>query len=104
MSPCSPAVLRGATRHLQQVLEIDNLPGTSLSALQHKLSRVVLHLLHTDLNRLLHILYRIDVDEHRVKQAMADADEETIAGRIAHLILEREIRKIEIRLRYSGGA
>ncbi|GAB3828911.1 hypothetical protein [Pontibacter rugosus] len=100
----SPAILTSATNHLQKVFEVDNLPSHTIDALRYKLARVVLHLLHTDINRLLHLLYRIDVDEHRVKQAMVDADEETMAERIAYLIIEREVQKAQIRLRYSSGS
>ncbi|GHA72091.1 hypothetical protein [Pontibacter akesuensis] len=103
MPQLSPAILASTTNHLIKVFEVDNLPANNVDALLQKLARVVLHLLHTDLNRLLHLLYRIDVDEHRVKNAMVNADEETIAYRIAQLIIEREVRKAQIRLRYSEG-
>ncbi|PRY13166.1 hypothetical protein CLV24_10680 [Pontibacter ummariensis] len=98
--PYSPAIVTSATNHLQRVFDIENLPGQDLEALQYKLARVVLHLLHSDLNRLLHILYRIDVEEHKVKEAMVADDPETIAERIARLIIKRELRKAEIRDRY----
>ncbi|ARS34025.1 hypothetical protein [Pontibacter actiniarum] len=100
--PYSPALLAGTTNHLQRIFEVDNLPSTDLEALEHKLARVVLHLLRSDFNRLLHILYRIDVDERKVKAAMVDADAEIIATRISRLIIKREMLKTEIRLRYSG--
>jgi hypothetical protein len=98
----SPAILTGTTNHLQRIFEVDNLPSTNLEALEFKLAHLVQQLLRNDFSRLLHILYRIDVDEQKVKQAMVDADEEIIATRIARLILKREIQKAEIRLRYSG--
>lgn len=104
MPQYSPAILTSTTNHLQKVFEVDNLPSHDIDALQHKLARVILHLLHTDINRLLHLLYRIDVDEHRVKQAMVDADEETMAQRISFLIIQREVQKAQIRLRYSSGS
>lgn len=100
--PYSPAILAGTTNHLQRIFEVDNLPSTDLEALEYKLAHVVLHLIRSDFNRLLHLLYRIDVDERKVKAAMIDADEDTISIRIARLIIKREIQKTEIRLRYSG--
>ncbi|CAM3497473.1 hypothetical protein POKO110462_05705 [Pontibacter korlensis] len=100
--PYSPAILSGTTNHLQRIFEVDNLPSSDLEALEFKLAHIVQQLLRHDFNRLLHILYRIDVDERKVKEAMIDADEEIIALRIARLILKREIQKTEIRLRYSG--
>ncbi|WP_276498096.1 hypothetical protein [Pontibacter litorisediminis] len=100
--PHSPAILTGTTNHLQRIFEVENLPSTNLEALEFKLAHIIQQLLRNDFNRLLHILYRIDVDEHKVKQAMVDADEEIIATRIARLVLKREIQKAELRLRYSG--
>ncbi|MCX2738799.1 hypothetical protein [Pontibacter anaerobius] len=100
--PYSPAILTGTINHLQRIFEVDNLPSSNLEALEFKIAHIVQQLLRNDFSRLLHILYRIDVDEQKVKQAMVDADEEIIATRIARLILKREIQKAEIRLRYSG--
>ncbi len=95
------AILRNASNHLQKVFAVDPLPATDLEALYFKLSRVVLHLLQTDLNRLLHVLYRIDVDELQVKQAMVADDVELIAERLAKLIVARELQKAQLRARYS---
>ncbi|PTX19436.1 hypothetical protein C8N40_104168 [Pontibacter mucosus] len=100
--PYSPALLAGTTNHLQRIFDVENLPATNLEALEFKLAHIVQQLLRNDFSRLLHILYRIDVDEQKVKEAMIDADEEIIATRIARLIIKREIQKAEIRLRYSG--
>ncbi|TPE40598.1 hypothetical protein [Pontibacter mangrovi] len=100
--PYSPAILTGTTNHLQRIFEVEKLPSADLEALEYKIAHLVQQLLRHDFNRLLHILYRIDVDERKVKEAMIDADEEIIATRIARLILKREIQKTEIRLRYSS--
>lgn len=100
--PYSPAILTGTANHLQRVFEVEKLPSNDLEALEYKLASVIQHLLRHDFNRLLHILYRIDVDERKVKEAMIDADEDIIATRIARLIIKREVQKTEIRLRYSG--
>lgn len=97
------AIVSSTTTRLQQLFEVDNLPASDLEALLYKLSRVVLHLLNTDLAKLLHILYRIDVEEKAVKEAMISDDQELIAERIARLILKRELQKAELRQRYSGS-
>ncbi|WP_242922665.1 hypothetical protein [Pontibacter liquoris] len=96
-----PAILASTSSHLQKVFEVEHLPASDLEALFYKLSRVVLHLLHTDMNRLLHILYRIDVEEQQVKQAMVADDDEIIAERIARLIVKRELQKAQLRQKYS---
>ena len=97
----TPAIITSTSTRLQQLFDVENLPVSNLEALLYKLSTVVLHLLNTDLARLLHILYRIDVDEKAVKEAMITDDQELIAERIARLILKRELQKAELRQRYS---
>ena len=55
-------------------------------------------LLDLDFNRLMNILYRIDVSEEKVKKAFAEDDP---AFSIAGLIIERELKKVETRSKYS---
>ncbi|MCJ8166457.1 hypothetical protein MKJ04_16550 [Pontibacter sp. E15-1] len=99
--PYTPAILTSATNHLQKVFDVDHLPARDLEALHYKIAHLVQHLLRNDFNRLLHILYRIDVDERKVKEAMMAEEPEIIAERISRLILRRELQKAEIRFRYS---
>ena len=100
--PYSPAILTSATNHLQKVFEVDSLPSKDLEALHYKIAHLVQHLLQTDFNRLLHLLYRIDVEERKVKQALLAEEPEIIAERLSRLILKRELLKAEIRFRYSS--
>ncbi|MFD2513690.1 hypothetical protein ACFSRY_07415 [Pontibacter locisalis] len=97
-----PAIISSATSRLQTLFDVENLPASNLEALHYKLARVIQHLLQADLSRLLHILYRIDVEERQVKEAMIADDPEIIAERISRLIIKRELQKAEIRQRYSG--
>ncbi len=62
----------------------------------------IAELLKSNLNELLRILYRIDVAEHKVKNAFKCISEEEIADQIAQLVIERQMQKIEIRRKYSG--
>lgn len=97
----SPAILSSTINHLQKVFEVTSLPSSNLQDLQQKLTSIIKHLLHADLNRLLHILYRIDVEEQKVKEAMLADNEGAIAENIAQLIINREIQKAYIRFTYS---
>ena len=97
----TPALLASATSQLQKLFETDELPPASQEEVHRKLTSAVRYLLRTDLNRLMHILYRIDVNEQEVRKAMAAASEQEIAERLAHLIIQRELQKAHIRLRYS---
>jgi GGDEF domain-containing protein len=97
-----PAILTGAATHLQRIFETDNLADSDLDILLLQVTRIVQQLLRTDLNRLLHILYRIDVEEHAVKQAMLASSEEDIADQIARLIIKRELQKAQTRFKYRS--
>ncbi|QGN24261.1 hypothetical protein [Elizabethkingia anophelis] len=60
------------------------------------------HLIQSDFNRLLSILYRIDVSEDKVKSALAlDAGKQSSGHTIARLLIEREMEKIKLRAKYS---
>lgn len=78
-----------------------DLPSTEVSTEDEflkLLTRVIQHLLDNDFERLLNGLYRIDVDENKVKMAMAT---DNVAENIARLIIERELQKVETRRRYK---
>jgi hypothetical protein len=66
------------------------------------LSLAVANLLQNDLQKLLSILYRLDVSETKFRQALLAEDSRQMACNIANLILAREKQKLEFRRRYSG--
>jgi len=88
-------------RRLQQAFGNDSLQAHTEEELLRHLTPMVLHLLRHNLSHLLHILYRIDVEEHQVKRAMLADSEEAVADSIARLIITRELQKAQIRFRYS---
>lgn len=95
-------ILASANRHIQKIFETDEaFEFTNPDELQHKVERMVLYLLRKDMSRLLHILYRVDVDEQLVKRAMRLASEDEVAAEIAHLIIKRELQKAQTRFIYS---
>ncbi len=58
-------------------------------------------LLDNDFERMLSVLYRIDVSEIKVRRLIEQNEGEDAAGIIADLILERQAQKIESRKKYS---
>ena len=56
------------------------------------------HLLHHNFERLMHILYRIDVNENLVQQVIHNKN---AASLLADLIIERQIQKVESRRKNS---
>lgn len=97
----STALLTSVARQLQRVFEADHELASDQEELVDQVARMVLYLLRHNMNQLLHILYRIDVEERKVKRAMLAASEEEVAENIARLIVERELLKAQIRFRYS---
>lgn len=58
------------------------------------ITRYIQELINQDFEQLLYILYRIDINENKVKKAIANATPEQSASIIAEMILEREKQKI----------
>lgn len=63
-----------------------------------ELVRAVQYLIDKDFEKLMHILYRIDVSESKVKEAFGL--EQDVAKQIAILIIEREEQKVITRAKY----
>lgn len=67
------------------------------------LSQYLNDLIEYDFNKLIAILYRIDVSETKVREALATNETHQTGGSIlARLLIEREIQKIELRAKYSS--
>lgn len=62
-----------------------------------KLKLIIKHLLRTNHQRLLDILYRIDVSEKIVSRAFSLGNEELISQELALCIIERQIKKVKYR-------
>lgn len=59
-------------------------------------------IIDTDFESLLHLLYKIDVDEKKLKLALNNAPGLDSAPIIADLMIERQLQKIESREKYSN--
>lgn len=65
-----------------------------------KIMRVVEDLMEKDFQQLLNVLYRIDVSESKLKEALAFSTDNP-ASLITKMIIERELLKVEFRKKYS---
>lgn len=72
----------------------------SKAALRQWLVEQITWLVDRDFERLLRILYLIDVSEQKVRRLIQDNEGEDAAGIIADLILERQVQKIISRKKY----
>ena len=70
--------------------------------IREQLIFLISELMNTDFHALIQLLYRIDVDEKKLKQlleAHADTDSASI---IADLIISRHLQKISAKKKFSG--
>lgn len=73
------------------------LESISLNELKEELAAYINTLIQSDFNKLVQLLYRIDVDEAKLK-AILKQNPDTDAGLIiAGLVIERQLEKIESR-------
>lgn len=83
--------------HINTSLEI-SLPETlSQEELREKLAAHINHLINHDFEKLVYYLYRIDVDEHKMRRLLEQREGENAAGLIADLIIERQVQKMKSR-------
>ncbi|MBL0309991.1 MAG: hypothetical protein IPP77_10015 [Bacteroidetes bacterium] len=66
------------------------------------LIRRVEELAEKDMEKLMWILYRIDVSEKRLHDTMQKTPADKFGSTIADLIIERQIKKIETRKQFGG--
>ena len=85
---------------INQSLEI-SLPVTiSGEELREKLVVHINHLINHDFEKLVFYLYRIDVNENKMRVLLEQRDGENAAGLIADLIIERQSEKIKSRQQF----
>ena len=86
---------------LNESLQID-LPSTiSFEQLKEKLSIYINQLIQTDFQKLVSVLYRIDVSEKKLKILLRDNGDSEAGKIIAELIIERQLEKIKSRQQFS---
>lgn len=76
------------------------LPQTiSAEKLRSDLVDHINHLINHDFEKLVSLLYRIDVNERKMRSLLEQQQGENAAGLIADLVIERQLQKIESRKR-----
>jgi len=72
----------------------------SLNELQKRLGIYVNELIQIDFQKLIMLLYRIDVSEQKLKQLLQVQPQENAGDIIATLIIERQLQKIRTRQQF----
>ncbi len=74
--------------------------GISVDELQIQLGAFINQLIQTDFQKLISLLYRIDVSEPKLKQLLHQHPQEDAGKIIAALIIERQVQKIKTRQQF----
>ena len=78
---------------------IDKKPGEEI---RQQLISLVNELINKDFSSLLQLLYRIDVDEKKIRLLLSQNANEDAANIIADLIIQRQLKKVESKKHFSG--
>ena len=77
--------------------QINLIQETSIKKIRSQLILLITELINTNFNRLLQMLYRIDIDEIKLKQSLNQNKESDAALIITDLIISRQLQKILIK-------
>jgi hypothetical protein len=90
-----------STQSIQKYFDAE-IQGTNENQLQEWLTQQIIYLLLNDMEKLLNILYRIDVNEKKVKEVFAQQNPQLIAPLLAQLLIDREMQKAQTRIKFGG--
>ena len=82
---------------LRQSMEIELPENISFEVLRERLSSHIIFLIGADFQKLVSILYRVDVNESKLKQLLKENPDADAAIIISDLIIERQLQKIRSR-------
>jgi hypothetical protein len=82
---------------INESFELSLPPDISLKELKEKLTVHINHLINHDFQKLVSLLYRVDVNENKMRQLLEQKEGEDAPGLIADLIIERQLQKIKSR-------
>lgn len=87
---------------LQAMLSTHSEESLRDQLLFENLAAEINHLIQTDFERLVNLLYRIDVSEARLKEMLQSNPDSDAGHVIARLLIERQIQKIRLRREFSA--
>jgi hypothetical protein len=90
-------------RDLNKSWELDMAEGLSADELETVLAGKLNALIQSDFSALVRLLYRIDINESRLRKLLAENEREDAGKIIARLIVERQVQKILTRRQYKAG-
>jgi hypothetical protein len=82
---------------IQRVWPVALRPSPTYEELREQLTAQINQLINEDFEKLVFLLYRIDVDEARMRALLATNENNNSAQLLADLVLERQLQKIKSR-------
>lgn len=89
---------------LQKELPIPLANEGSIAQLRNTISDYINELLEKNFERLVSLLYRLDVNENKLRQLLKDNKQEDAGLLIADLIIERQLEKINTRKQFKSSS
>ena len=89
---------------LNKELSLEFSDKLSIEELEQQLTNHINLLINTDFEKLVYYLYRIDVNETKMKQLLQQQGGENAAQLIAQLIIDRQLQKIKSRAEHTPPA
>ncbi|HLY72065.1 MAG TPA: hypothetical protein VKR53_20170 [Puia sp.] len=86
---------------LKKDLQIDLAEKNSMERIKEKMVSHLNHLINNNFEELIHILYRVDVSEAKLKALLKENSHASAANTIAELIIERQLQKIKTREQFK---
>jgi hypothetical protein len=72
-------------------------------ALKKQLAAAIERMMDTNLEKLLHLLYRVDIDERTTHRNLDEHPPEAIPTQLAELVIKREMQKVYTRKLHREG-
>ena len=89
---------------LNKELSLEIPANISFTELKEQLTQYINHLINTNFEKLIFYLYRIDVQEDKMRQLLQQQEGENAASLIAQLIIDRQLQKIKSRAEFTASA
>ena len=86
---------------IQREMDLEIPASISLEEIKAILMQHISHLIDHNFEKLVFFLYRVDVDETKMRALLEQQQEKDAAGLIADLIIERQLQKIKSRQEFS---
>ena len=87
--------------YLRRELAIDSAEAFSLEELTERLVNYINWLIQNDFQKLVNLLYKVDIQENKLRSVLRSNPGENAAELIAQLMIERQMQKIKTRQDYK---